>query len=95
MAGVTSVRFVRIDPKRGWPVSLAVIGFLLTLASSESRGFGILLLVIGIAWVVALKPEFAVALSSASGEVHAIKSKQSDYINGIVSALNEAIIYRR
>jgi hypothetical protein len=46
-------------------------------------------------WLVLVKPEFAVALSSASGEVHAIKSKKSDFIIGIVSALNEAIVYRR
>lgn len=94
MSGVTSVRFERVEPKRGWPIFITLVGLLL-LASDALRAFGVILLVIGIAWLVLVKTDFAVALSSASGEVRAIKSKDSAFINGIVNALNEAIVYRR
>jgi hypothetical protein len=94
MSGVTSVRFERIEPKRGIPIFLVIVGLFL-LASPEIRGFGVFLLIVGIIWLVVLKADFAVALASASGEVRAIKSKDSSFINGIVNALNEAIVYRR
>ena len=93
MAGVTSVRFEKIDPKRGGAILLIVIALLLLIG--PTRGFGALLLVLGIAWIVTPKPEFAVTLNSASGEVRAIQRKNSQLINGIVKALNDAIVYRR
>lgn len=94
MAGVTSVRFERIEPKRGLPVVLILIGFLL-LFSPEARFIGVALLLIGVPWVFLLKSTFAVGLQSASGESRAITSKDSQFISSIVSALNQAIVYRR
>jgi hypothetical protein len=94
MAGVTSVRFERIEPKRVWPLLLTLVG-LVCLGFPDTRGFGVLLLVVGILWLVLVKADFAVVLSSASGEVRAIKNKDSEFINSIVRALNDAIVYRR
>ncbi|HZQ90386.1 MAG TPA: DUF6232 family protein [Terriglobales bacterium] len=94
MASVTSVRFERIPPKRGAPILITIIGFLV-LMFPEGRWFGVTLLVFGILWLLLLKTNCAVALSSASGEVRAIKSTDSDFITGIVDALNDAIVYRR
>jgi len=94
MAGVTSVRSERIEPKRGWPIFLLVIGFLL-LFISEVRGVGVVLVLIAIAWLIVLKPTFAVALRSASGETRAIQSQDSAFISSVVEALNQAIVYRR
>jgi hypothetical protein len=65
----------------------------LTLAGSIA--FGLFLLAIGILWLVCQKTKYAVALNSASGEVRAITSENSEYISGIVKALNDAIVYRR
>ena len=92
MAGVTSVRSATIEPKRGWPIIICLFGAL-TLAGSIA--FGLFLLVIGIMWLVCQKTKYAVALNSASGEVRAITSENSEYISGIVNALNDAIVYRR
>jgi hypothetical protein len=95
MAGITSVRFERVEPKRGWPIAFILTGLLFAVVSADSRGFGILLLVIGVIWIALLKTKYAVALRSASGEVRAVQETDSNFINGIVAAVNEAIVYRR
>lgn len=92
MAGITSVRSTVVPAKRGWAIFTALVG--LICLPTGAYGFGILLLVIGIAWAVSLKDRHAVALSSASGEVHAVVSKDAGYISQIVQAVNEAIVYR-
>lgn len=92
MAGVTSVRSASIEPKRIWPIIFCLFGVLMLFGSVV---FGGVLLAIGIVWLVCLKTKYAVALNSASGEVHAITSENSEYISGIVKALNDAIVYRR
>jgi hypothetical protein len=92
MAGITSVRSTVIAAKRGWAIITAVIG--LILLGSPDRAVGVLLLIVGIIWAASLKDNHAVTLSSASGEVHAVISKDSTYIANIVQAVNEAIVYR-
>ena len=94
MAGVTSVRFERISPNRTMPICLIFLGLLFALVP-EAREFGFFLLVIGVPWLLLLRPQFAVALRSASGEIRAIKSKKSEFVRGIVDALNNAIVYRK
>lgn len=94
MSGVTSVRFERIDPKRGWPLFIVVVGLLL-LVAPDTRGLAVFLLLVGMVWLAVLKTEYAVALRSSSGEVRAIKNTNSEFISGIIGALNEAIVYRR
>lgn len=94
MAGVTSVRSVKIEPNRKWAFVSIVFGGLFLMIPS-SRVLGLLLLIAGTVWAVVVKPTFAVALNSASGEHHAITSSSTEYINSIVTALNEAIVYRR
>lgn len=92
MAGITSVRSTVLPAKRGWAIVTVLVG--LVCLFGKAYGFGILLLVIGIAWAVSLKDSHAVPLSSASGEVHAVVSKDAGYISKIVQAVNEAIVYR-
>jgi hypothetical protein len=94
MAGVTSVRFERINPNPIWPILFIVLGVLL-LFISETRIFGVLLMLIGGPWLFLLKPTFAVALHSASGEARAVTSRDAQFISRIVEALNQAIVYRR
>lgn len=94
MAGVTSVRFETVEPNQFAPIVLLLIGLLLAFIQAI-RPLGVLMVVGGIVWLVCLKKRYAVRLSSASGEVRAIEHTDSNYINSIVSALNEAIVYRR
>lgn len=94
MAGVTSVRSVKVEPDRKWPSLLVVFG-LLFLMLSITRFLGVIFLIGGVVWLALQKPSFAVGLSSASGEAHAITNEDEGYISSIVNALNEAIVYRR
>ena len=48
-------------------------------------------LVAGIAWFRSLKPSFHVTIASASGEVEALESAEKDYIQKIVTSINDAI----
>lgn len=64
MAGITSVRSTVVPAKRGWAIATALVG--LVCLFGRAYGFGIVLLLAGIAWAVSLKDTHAVALSSAS-----------------------------
>lgn len=55
---------------------------------------GVLVLGSGIVLAVIAKPRYVVKLGSASGEMNALASHDQEYIQEIVSALNEAIIRR-
>ena len=92
MAGITSVRFQEIPAKRAGAFLLCLGGLLLMAIVPL---VGVILLAIGILWCFVVKTKYAVALSSSSGEVHAIDGTNEKFIRSIVEALNEAIIYRR
>lgn len=55
---------------------------------------GLLILAGGVALVVLSKPTYAIRIGSASGEANALASKNKEYIDRIVAAMNEAIIKR-
>jgi len=93
MAGLTSVRSTVIAAKRGWPIAVALLGLIL-LVGPDTRGFGVVSLVVGLIWAFSLKDQYAVTISSASGELQALVSKDKNYINDIVGAINQAIVYR-
>ncbi|HKU24769.1 MAG TPA: DUF6232 family protein [Candidatus Sulfotelmatobacter sp.] len=94
MAGVTSVRSVKIEPDRKGPSVLLGVGLLILLIPIL-RVIGVMFLIAAILWFIVQKTTFAVGLNSASGETHAITNEDAGYIDSIVNALNEAIVYRR
>jgi len=55
---------------------------------------GLLILAGGIALAIMSKPTYAVRIGSASGESNALVSKNGEYIENIVAAMNDAIIKR-
>lgn len=55
---------------------------------------GIIILILGFWWIFTIKNQYAVRISTNAGEVNSIVSKDRDYIQKIVNALNEAIIHR-
>lgn len=95
MNGVTSVKTGRKNPSRLGPIILGISG--LGVIGSESAGsfiFGGAMIALAIFWWIRQKPEFSVVLSSASGEAQALTSKDVPFINGVIEALNNAIIHR-
>lgn len=101
MSGITSVRsFMEIPPKGG-PIFLTIVGVLFVLGSLPNLPGAVIPLLLGIgmiaggiAWFKSKKNIYHVVVHSASGESRLIHSIDQAYINGIIAALNEAIVYR-
>ena len=93
MRNISSVHVVELVKSRKLPVIMIVIGLLMMLVS-EARVAGLLILGGGIALLFLIKNEFAVRISTNSGELDSVVSKDKMQIQKIVSALNEAIIHR-
>jgi len=98
MSGITSVlSFTEVPSKKG-PISLLVIGGLISLASMQSSWgavvFGVLLIALGVWWLRSIKNIYHVRLMTASGERDALNSPNGEYIATIVGAINQAIVHR-
>lgn len=107
MTNITSVAMIeQPDASAGCFGCFGVFGGLVALAGLltlvSSGAFGALVALVG-ACIVALsvggygqtKPNFSVQISSASGEAHAVTSKDKERIAAIVNAVKQAIIERR
>lgn len=99
LSGVTSVKNIKEEPSKKGPIILIIIGAIILLAGLSSKAaagilVGLAAVAGGIAWFALNKPIYHVVLSSASGEVKSLSSKDSDYISRVINALNNAIIHR-
>jgi len=72
-------------------LSLLIIGLMGIF--NEVYGLGIISIGISAILFFFMKDEFIVRISSNSGENNALVSKNKDYIQKVVNAINEAIIY--
>ena len=103
MSGITSVKSFRQDPSRTGPLVCGIVGLFLMLDGLPSGGgagngtvvlFGLILLAgAGIYWF-GQKTEFSVLLTTASGEVKALDSRDGAFISRVVGALNDSIVHR-
>lgn len=93
MRNISSVHIFEIIKNRTLPIVMVIIG-LLMLFSESSRVLGFILTAVGILILVLTKNEFTVRISTNSGEVNSIVSKDRSYIQNIVNALNDAIVFR-
>ncbi|MEH3113754.1 DUF6232 family protein [Pedobacter terrae] len=93
MRNISSVHIFEIIKSKTLPITMIIIGVLM-LFSDASRVLGLILLTLGIFILAFTKNEFSVRISTNSGEVNSIVSKDRLYIQNIVSALNDAIVYR-
>jgi hypothetical protein len=94
MNNITSVKASRQDPKRLWPIVLIVIGVLFAVAGSANVGIGLVIGGVSVVWLLMQKTMYHVMLTTAGGETSALSSKQREYIEKVVQALNEAIVAR-
>lgn len=99
MANITSVA-MGVKPANRTPgIAIAICGFIVLLIAAplESSGlaiFGVILLLIGIPAAIVVTSTYVVRIGSASGEADAISSKEKEYIQTIVDAMNEAFVKR-
>jgi len=93
MRNISSVHVFEIIKSRTLPIAMIIIGGLMLLADG-TRIVGGVILLIGILILAFIKNEFAVRISTNSGEANSIVSRDKVYIQKIVDALNDAIIHR-
>lgn len=95
MNGATSVKSHVTPPDRKGPLIAIGIGLVILLAAEgAAKLFGLAIAAFG-AWLFSQqKDTHFVLLSSASGEVKALEDQDAAYIGGVVSALNEALVFR-
>ena len=95
MSGVTSVKSHVTPPSRMGGIVGLVLG-LLVLFGAEGGGklIGLAIAAAAAYYLYQQKTEHAVVLSSSSGEAQALSGTDADYINGVIAALNEALIHR-
>lgn len=91
MSNVTSVKAFEEKPKRFGAIVVLIISLLFALNAPIP---GLIIAGLAAAYLFSLKTYYHVMLSTAGGETSALKTEQRDYLNSVVGALNEAIIYR-
>ena len=74
--------------------STIILVFALSGFFLEEYLIGIIALGIAVIMLLNSKDEYIVVISSNSGDNNALKSKNRDYIESIIEAINEAIIFR-
>ena len=95
MSNITSVKAMAQSPQRGWPVALLVVGaMMLAFGTRDIWGFAIAFVAVGAIWLFTQKSMYHVMLTTAGGETSALSSKQKEYIQKVVQALNDAIVAR-
>ncbi|EEQ09834.1 hypothetical protein ymoll0001_18190 [Yersinia mollaretii ATCC 43969] len=52
------------------------------------------MLLAAIFWFKKIQPEYIVVLNSSSGEAQALRSYDKNYIQSVINALNESIVFR-
>ncbi|KQY88263.1 DUF6232 family protein [Pelomonas sp. Root1444] len=73
------------------PLLLLLSGFV-AFSSKDGIGAGVLLLLVAAALFYFGRPWHFVKLSTASGEVKALKSRDKNYVLQVVNALNDAMV---
>jgi len=93
MRNISSVHIFEIVKSKTMPGILIIVGLLMLLLSDLKIAGGILT-ALGLLFLLLIKNDYAVRISTNSGEANSIISKDKAYIQNIVNALNEAIIHR-
>lgn len=93
MRNISSVHIFEIEKNRVGPVIIILFGIPF-LFSIDVFWIGLILIVLGAFVLYSIKNEYTVRISTNAGEADSIISKNREYIQKIVNALNDAIIHR-
>ncbi len=99
MANIASVSTTTTKPSYTGPLLLIAAGaiiFFTTIGgrSPESAIVGVIVVALGVLWWRSKKPIYHLRITSASGESNALWSKNRNYVDKVVQAINEAMIHR-
>ena len=91
VSAISSVRLATIPPSPwGWVVGILGLFFI----AGKMWTLVAFFLIVGILLILVFPRQFVVMLTTAGGERAAMKSRERNVINGIVLAINEAIVSR-
>jgi Family of unknown function (DUF6232) len=102
LRNITSVKLLFTPPRFVKPILLLIIGSMILLAAlvpitntdpAPPAVYAVagMMIVGAVLWMCSAKTKYHLGLSSASGEVHAISSKNKAYIERVLLSVNEAI----
>lgn len=91
MSNVTSVKPIAVPPNRLWGCVLLLLG-LTGLMSNPF--FGVPVTGVAIYVIYKQKKTYHIMLRTSGGETKALTTQQKEYLDKVVSALNEAIVHR-
>ncbi|MBI1925737.1 hypothetical protein HYR99_15975 [Candidatus Poribacteria bacterium] len=99
LAGIASVKTEKVGAKRRYAIWTIIIGLLVAAIGFKLHTYvtltGAAILAIGVIWLAMLKDTHILRISTAAGEVDALKTKGNrTYIRHVADALNEAIVQR-
>ena len=93
MRNISSVHVFEIEKSKAVPILMILLG-LPFLLSRNVFWIGLILIGLGILLLFNIKNEYTVRISTNAGEADSTISKDKEYIQKIVNALNEAMIHR-
>ena len=94
MRNISSVANRRIAKSIAGPIWLIILGLVLFFFQGNASIAGMILIGLAILLIAVKKDSFAVRISSNSGETNGLISKDQNYIQTIVNAINDAIVHR-
>ncbi len=97
LANIASVSTSVKHPSRFWPIVFILGGVMwgmVDFMTSQVPYFALGAIVVGILILSGQKTEYGIRVSSSSGESTPLESKNRALIEGIVTAVNDAIVHR-
>ena len=91
MSNITSVRTKEEPPSRVLPGFALMVGLGALL---HEPGVGVLVTAAAAYWLYKQRTTYHVVLRTAAGEASALKTIRREYLNKVVTALNNAIVHR-
>lgn len=94
MRNISSVTISEIERSKKLPMAILIVGCLMAIFNENVRILGVIVAVGSFVWMVMMKNDYAVRISTNAGETNSLTSRHKDYIQKVVNSLNDAIIYR-
>jgi hypothetical protein len=94
MRNISSVALSKLEKSRAYPIILIILGIFLIFTGGTIQLIGVGVAAIGVIWILLMKDEYSVRISTNAGELDSLISEDYSYVEKVVNALNEAMIHR-
>jgi hypothetical protein len=94
MSNISSVAIFKKVKSRLFQILLIIVGLAVCFTSNDAKILGFVIAAIGCLALYFTKDEYSVRITSNAGEADGFISKDQQYIQKIVTAVNDAIIHR-